>query len=253
MLWEAFILKGLTDFEVYKLLDSLNLIEAACLIVGASPSEIRDSADNMNDFDWHNRFYLNTQSDARKHFPLVLNALIRSIELKKINASKAIYYVINDHETDMLDPQNSYIEKPVLIDWLKQRGVYPEALFPLEPDNEILNGEHPFYSNKLALIVEAWQQLKYAELSNQTVKNYLESWIKENSPKYGFDSMGDTAISNLAEIVNFEKGGKRITGILVNAFDLSAKQYIGLSKKQPNKQRNNTNSSVQINEGDLPF
>lgn len=245
-------MKCLTDFEVFKLLDSLNLLEASCLIVGASPVEIRDAADSMNDYDWHNRFYLNNGTTAR-HFPLVLNELLRGVEFEEIQTSKKSYYLVNGSETDMIDPQHTIIKKTVIVEWLKQRGVYPEALFPLEPDNEILNEEHPFYSNKLALIVDAWQQLKYAELDNQTVKNYLESWIKENSPKYGFEAMGETAISNLAEIVNFEKGGRRVSGSLVDAFDSPEKQHVKMIKKQSNKYKNKANVDEKINESDLPF
>lgn len=254
-------MKNLTDFEVYKLLDSLTLLDASCLIVGASPNEIRDSADNTNDFDALDRFFLNNQTKAAEHFPLVLKALIRSIELDKIQSSRLSFYNsnagygynANENRTQIINPLTTYIEKPELIEWLKQRGVYPDALFPMEPDNEILNQDHPFYSNKLAMIVDAWQQLKYAELDNQTVKNYLESWIKEHSPKYGFENMGETAISNLAEIVNFEKGGRRIKGSLVDAFDNLEKQHMRLIKKQPNKQENKDDSNGQIIEGDLPF
>lgn len=251
-------MKNLTDFDVYKLLDSLNLLEASCLIVGASPNEIRDAADSTNEYDFHERFYLNNGTDTAKHFPLVLNSLLRSIELNKIETSKITYYPtqvssysINDIQ--IIDPKRTYIEKEVLIVWLKQRGVYPDALFPLEPDNEILNQEHPFYSNKLAMIVEAWQQLKFAELDNQTVKNYLESWIKSNSPKYGFENMGDNAVSALAEIVNFEKGGKRVTGSLINAFDTLEKQHIRMTKKQPNKQKITHIKNSQLTDDDLPF
>ncbi|MEC6035995.1 hypothetical protein ACG9ZK_11340 [Acinetobacter sp. ULE_I046] len=251
-------MKNLTDFEVYKLLDSMNLLESACLIVGASPNEIRDAADSTNDFDVHDRFYINNGTNTARHFPLVLNSLLRSIELDKIETSRISYYSNvgsygNNSEIKIINPVMTYIEKPILVEWLKQRGVYPEALFPLEPDNEILNEEHPFYSNKLAMIVDAWQQLKYAELDNQTVKNYLESWIKEHSPKYGFENMGETAISNLAEIVNFEKGGRRIKGSLVDAFDNLEKQHMRLIKKQSNKQENKDDSNGQIIEGDLPF
>lgn len=256
-------MKNLTDFEVYKLLDSLNLLEASCLIIGASPNEIRDAADDSNnEYDFHERFYLNSGTDTAKYFPLVLNSLLRSIELNKIEASKITYYStrVNSYSTDntvndmkIVDPKRTYIEKEILIGWLKQRGVYPEALFPLEPDNEILNESHPFYSGKLALIVEAWQQLKYAELDNQTVKNYLESWIKENSPKFGFDTMGDTTISSLAEIVNFEKGGRRVSGSLIDAFDSQEKQYTRLIKKQTNKHKNKADICNEISESDLPF
>lgn len=261
MLWEA-ILKNLTDLEVYKLLDSLNLLEASCLIVGASPNEIRDAADSTNEFDFHERFYLNNGTDAANHFPLVLSSLLRSIELNKIEASKITYYPTqaNNYSIDntvsnmqIVDPKRTYIEKEILIGWLKQRGVYPIALFPLEPDNEILNEVHPFYSNKLALIVEAWQQLKYAELDNQTVKNYLELWIKENSPKFGFDAMGDTTISSLAEIVNFEKGGRRVSGSLMDAFDSQDRQRAILSKKQTDKHKNKADIKKEINESDLLF
>lgn len=227
-------MKELTDFEVYKLLDTFNLLEATCLIVGVSPNEVRDSANNTNDFDLHERYYLNSnQNSAYKHFPLVLNALIRGIEFKKIEASKVCFYKIDD-DNKIIDPLNTCIEKPILVEWLKNKGVYPDALFPLEPDNEILNMDHPFYSQKLALIVETWQQLKYAELNNQTVKNYVETLIRNNYPKYGFKEMGETSISNLAEIVNFDKGGRRITGNLMEACDTELKKQARLEKKQEN-------------------
>ncbi len=254
-------MKNLTDFEVYKLLDSLTLLDASCLIVGASPNEIRDSADNTNDFDALDRFFLNNQTKAAEHFPLVLKALIRSIELDKIQSSRLSFYNsnagygynANENRTQIINPLTTYIEKPELIEWLKQRGVYPDALFPMEPDNEILNQDHPFYSNKLAMIVDAWQQLKYAELDNQTVKNYLELWIKENSPKYGFENMGDNAISVLAEIVNFEKGGKRVKGSLMEAFDSPEKQHARMSKKRSNEQEFTSSSSNQSTHTDILF
>ena len=227
-------MKELTDFEVYKLLDTFNLLEATCLIVGVSPNEVRDSANSTNDFDIHERYYLNShQNSAYKHFPLVLNALIRGVEFKKIEASKICFYKI-DEANEIIDPLKTCIEKPVLVEWLKNKGVYPDALFPLEPDNEILNKTHPFYSQKLALIVETWQQLKYAELNNQTVKNYVETLIRDNYLKYGFKEMGENSISTLAEIVNFDKGGRRITGNLMEAYDTSEKKQASLEKKQEN-------------------
>ena len=229
-------MKELTDFEVYKLLDTFNLLEATCLIVGVSPNDVRDSANSTNDFDIHERYYLNGhQNSANNHFPLVLNALIRGVEFKKIEALKICFYNININENnEIIDPLKTCIEKPVLVEWLKNKGVYPDALFPLEPDNEILNMDHPFYSQKLALIVETWQQLKYAELNNQTVKNYVETLIRENHFKYGFKEMGETSISTLAEIVNFDKGGRRITGNLMEAYDTNQKKQERLEKKQEN-------------------
>lgn len=243
-------MKELTDFEVNKLLDTLNLLEATCLIVGVSPDEIRDVSDNQNEYELHNRYYLNNyQNSSSKHFPLVLNSLIRGIEFKKIESSKVVYYPLIDRQDQIIDPKQTCIEKLVLIDWLKKKGVYPDALFPLEPDNEILNRTHPFYSPKLALIVEAWQQLKYAELNNQTVKKYIEDWIRDNAIKYEFNNMGETSISNLAEIVNFEKGGMRVTGSLMDKFDTIEKKNERLQKKQESYKEFTPKEDL----GDLPF
>lgn len=135
----------------------------------------------------------------------VLKALETNKAEERINDGDSLYFVIKGDGKKRWEFR--YKKPNGKWSWLGLGG-YPDALFPLEPDNEILNRIHPFYSPKLALIVETWQQLKYAELNNQTVKKYIEDWIRDNAIKYEFNNMGETSISNLTEIVNFEKGGE---------------------------------------------
>lgn len=76
-------MKGISNDEVFKLMDAFSVVDASCLIAGVSPNQAYYE-DNWG--EWEIRGNSNDPENAGHVFSIALNALINSIKTNKLNA-----------------------------------------------------------------------------------------------------------------------------------------------------------------------
>ena len=258
-------MKGISDEDVFKLMDVFSIIDAACLIAGVSPNQAYYE-DNWG--EWAIRGNINDPENAGHVFSIASNALTNSIKANKLNA----VIVLENHNTKYLtkssmsenwllthdiDVRKTTIDRDDLITWLKQKKVFPNVFFPQGRISDISNTEHKFYCPKLHLIIDAWESLFTADIQSTTIKKYLEQYMYDNKAKYrGLADTKESSISNLAEIANFDKGGSTIVGNPLHHFGIEERTEIDKVKEQPiNTQiyAKIPESQHTVSDEDLPF
>ena len=234
-------MQGITDEDIFKLMDTFSIVDAACLIAGVSPNQAYYD-DNWG--EWGLRTDNKDPDNASHVFSIASNAIKNSIRANKLKAT----IVVENHNTAFLtnidmskswllthaiDVKKTTIDRDDLIHWLKHKDVYPPVFFPQGRISDISNNEHKFYSPKLHAVVDAWESLFTADIQSTTVKKYLADWIKANKDKYGLDITSDQKFNELAEIVNFDKGGSTIVGNPLHHFGVEPPVNASSIKKQP--------------------
>lgn len=256
---------GISDEEVFKLMDVFSIVDSACLIAGVSP--------NQAYFDeQYCEWAINTQAcdpdNARHIFSITLNTLKNSVKTNKINA---VITLLNTNTprltkesmsnnwllTNDIDLGNTTIERDDLVNWLKQKNVFPPIFFPQGRISDISNTEHKFYCPKLHLIVDAWESLFTADIQSTTIKKHLEHYMSANKTKYrGLAETKESSISNLAEIANFDKGGSTIVGNPLHHFGVENNPQDGAVQKEainPQTYAHFTDKKDVDYDADLPF
>lgn len=258
-------MKGISNDEVFKLMDAFSVVDASCLIAGVSPNQAYYE-DNWG--EWGIRRNSNDPENAGDVFSIALNALINSIKTNKLNAVIVLENYNTKHLTKAsmskdwllthdIDAKRTTIDRNDLISWLKQKKVFPDVFFPQGRISDISNTEHKFYCPKLHLIVDAWESLFTADIQSTTIKKHLEQYMCENKTKYrGLADTKESSISSLAEIANFDKGGSTIVGNPLHHFGVE--EYIESVevKKQPINPQIYAEipSNVEVDlDSDLPF
>lgn len=217
----------ISDIDVAKLMQHLNIIQAASLIVGVSPATIYKNDDNQSQLP----FMHNNYQTAEK-FNDVLEAITHAVKFGSLEATIAYEpraliqynnfsnpsYLYQDDlsgdwfTTANIDINNTFIQRSKLKHWLLSHDVKPPSLFTdSENDNaDYLNKEHDRYVPKLALCIRAWQSSQYLP-DNVAVGLWLQDYIKDHAKEYDLSS-SDTMVQNLATICNWNsKGGNKST------------------------------------------
>lgn len=216
--------KGISNDDLFKLMDRLSINEASALIAGASPSDVR-----CNDYD--GAYYINIQGfhpyNVSEVFDTLLKVLSRNIiagELKAqivVNTNNQTLY-LDDLKKDWLvcgeiDTRETTIARNDLKQWLDDRGVYPPIFFPNGRKDDYMNPEHECYSPDLALCVRAWEVAQTAHYDNETIKQFMAKWIKENASNYGWinaqnpkEPIGENKAQELASVANWDIKGRVI-------------------------------------------
>ncbi len=190
----------MTDIsDAWKLCDDLSVVQAALLIAGYDPSAF--SGD-----DWR------LLEQAVPHFLAVKTALMSAIE-KRENFGSLAYYG-DDFEGRQIDLHGSIIRVEALKDFLSEKGVRDGFFFPYDTNQaEYLDPEHPQYAPKLAAAVRAWEAVQdQSRRKNQTPKQALEKWLRENAADYGLTfpedgKVNESAIEAIARICNWQPQG----------------------------------------------
>ncbi len=258
-------MKGISDEDVFKLMDVFSIVDAACLIAGVSPNQAYYE-DNWG--EWGIRGSSNDPENASHVFSITLNALTNSIKADKLNA----VIVLEHHNTKYLtqssmsknwllthdiDVKKTTIDRVDLVTWLKQKKVFPDVFFPQGRISDISNTEHKFYCPKLHMLIDAWEALFTADIQSTTIKKYIEEYMNANKSKYrGLADTKESSISSLAEIANFDKGGSTIVGNPLHHFGIEERAEIREVKKQSINAQIYAEipaSNPTVSDADLPF
>lgn len=214
-------MQGLVEEDLFKLMDDFSINDASCLIAGISPHKYYFD-DQYG--EWGFREINNSDPDnIREAVELVKKSLCNAIKKEKLKAT----IVVDNYNTKLLtksdmqadwflthelDVTRTTIEKTDLIEWLRDRGVYPLSFFPQGKIADIGNQSHPLYSPKLHAVVSAWESLFTADIQSTTTKKYLTDWISTHSEKFSLNIKSSTKFEEMAEIANFDKRGVTVLG-----------------------------------------
>lgn len=209
---------GISNDDLYKLMDSLSIEDSCALIAGVSPNKvIYEYYDNEETAVI--RTSSNDPDNANEVFFIALKALTHAIKTEKLKAFIEVKdYPKNLVKSDLnknwlfiseIDTCKTMIERDDLKEWLDKRGVYPPLLFPMGKKDDYMNVDHPNYSPKLALCVRAWEVAQTANLQGQTIKQFIVDWMQEHAKEFGVSNTGDKIFDTLATIPNWNTTGGR--------------------------------------------
>lgn len=263
--------KCLPKDQIFALMDSFSIIEAAALIAGHPPSNCR-----FDDYNGEEYVYLSSASEEEKAtFDLARSSIRRAIEHSGLEATiKTSYHqVLYKEDFDdawkavaAIDEKHTTIDRDDLVGWLAARGCYPEFFFPERLQQDYLNPEHPHYSPKLAAVVAAWQATSEAALNHQldgkTVKQFGIDWLKQHAATYGVknNSDTDTAFKDMTTIMNWDTTGGRPSSKPIPPLNEKEGKHNELIKKRSidsgllvNREDLLSRPNSQDLEDDLPF
>lgn len=212
---------GISNEDVYKLMEFLTINDAGALIAGCNPGYIGEKWDSNNDIYYGITDY--SRDDIPDNAEFAFNTAIKSLchaikrgFLKADIVANTIGCILSKDDlkkdwiaTHGIDTSKTTIARDDLKEWLEHRGVYPPLLFPNGRKNDYLNPNHEHYSPKLAVCVRSWEYAQTVTPQGKTIKQIIAEWIATNGKDLGLNNTGETAIQELASIANWEiKGGR---------------------------------------------
>jgi len=187
-------------WEYWKLLDNLNIVQAALMAANLNPSEWEHEIERTRPEDLPNA-YLPLRT-------LILNAVNRGLFLTDIVDSY-------DEDGQNLGTcvTRTTISRKELIEFFaekKVRSVYFEMdIDPLDPQNR----KSEFYSEKLDAAIKAWKAVTIEKhrLNKCTPKQAIETWLKENAREYGLikndGALNEKGIDEISKVANWQLRG----------------------------------------------
>lgn len=195
------------DIDYWRLNQSLTIVQAALLVVGADPGQLGTYVENWSMEDRPSGY------EAAKF-------AIRTALLKGDIEGKVVEEFISDindnHIGGVPGTANifmSEVEVESLRAWLERRGFRSGFFFPKtagQPD--YLDPDHPHYAPKLAAAVKAWLANRNdADLKGKHPKQALLKSLRESAAEFGLtDDEGkpmETTIDDIAKIANWQQKG----------------------------------------------
>lgn len=205
--------------EALKLADSLSIIEAACCIVGISPSLVLQHFDSKGlSYEWavKNHHHL-----PERQLSTVVVAICNAITTQTIKATHIARPSFHDFEYlefELKDTDyhlfETLIEVEELKKWLLSRNCKPTFFFGGEvvKTPEYLNKSHPHFKSELAAAIRTWEAIQDPELrKGKSVKAAAREWIRNQYSEFNLIYDGErneSAIDRIATLINWEpKGG----------------------------------------------
>lgn len=208
----------MTEDEALKLADSLSIIQAACCIVGISPSLVRPHFNSKGlSFVWA------TQNDfllPERQLGVIVGAICNAITTQTIKAAFVVYPCPSDFEyleVELKDTDyhlfETLIEVEELKKWLLSRNCRPTFFFGDEAAKtpKYLDKTHPHFASQLAAAIRAWEAIQDPELrKRKSVKSAAKDWLQNHYTEFDLIHDGkrnESAIERIATLTNWEPGG----------------------------------------------
>ena len=203
------------EFDYWRLADTFSLVDAAALICGIPPSEIR-----KDELDGTIYFYFSSPEKTPQGYKLnnsffaVLKTLKNAVLTKTLPVSRDAYLFNNLPlpQGPELNLEETLVGLKDLRNWLTSRGFKTGFFFPEGETADYLTKEHPKYAPKLAACVRAWQYAIKLPDNGKTPKQNIDKWLREHASEFGMtDPDGrpiESAIEQCSKVANWEtKGG----------------------------------------------
>ena len=196
------------EFDLWRLCDQLNIIQAALLVAGHDPSSTQEFVEGWD-------------ADKRPTgYEAAKAAISRALVSQSIKGQlyEELEYDMNGNPAGpiegSIDLKLSVVEVSDLKVWLADRGMTTGFFFPKREDGaEFLDPDHDRYSQKLAATISAWRAMDSGGmLKGKTPKQSLEKWLRLNADRFGLcDEDGkpnEKGIEECAKVANWKhKGG----------------------------------------------
>jgi len=198
---------GISEFDLWKLCDQLNIIQAALLVAGHDPSSTQQHVERLD-------------HDKRpKGYEAAKAAISRGLISESI---KGELFEEEDHDMNghpagpiqgSIDLTLSIVDVTSLKKWLSTRGMSTGFFFPKRDEGgEFLDPKHPRYSQKLAASILAWRAMESdGLLKGKSVKQSLEKWLRVNADQFKLcDEDGkpnEKGIEECAKVANWQQKG----------------------------------------------
>lgn len=211
--------KGISDSDIFKLMDVLTINDASALIAGCSPNQVRENFYNQEIY-YHLDINRDDPANANEVFDIALKSLQHAIKRGMIRADIVVYAdntylnkVSND--TDWLtvceiNTARTTVTRDDLKQWLESRGVFPPMLFPNGKKDDYMDLNHPHYSPKLALCVRAWEAAQTTTATGITIKQFMLEWMQQNAKHFGVNNKNPKVFDELATVSNWDSSGKKL-------------------------------------------
>lgn len=191
--------------KFWRLADSVNVIQAALLIIGVEPQNCEDYVEAR------------TPEEKPDNYTAARDAIVSAIHSSALEGNVCFVeyqnstgnYEIDETRTDY---GRSRVNVQSLIDWLQARGFETDALaLPTEKPMGFRDPDHPRYSPKLMAVVEAWENFDTESDEPGTPKQRLMKWLRLNASRFGLtDDDGkpsENVIEELAKVANWATAG----------------------------------------------
>ena len=190
----------------WRLAEKLSVVQAALLIIGVEPQGVADYLEGWDD------------KQRPEHYRAARDSVSGAVEGGALEG-KIVYlnpdddaFGLNEYSTDLVDFRRSTVNVSSLSNWLTERGFETEAF--AKPKDELegfRDPRHSRYSNKLAAVVEAWEQFDSDSGDVGTPKQQLMKWLRLNASRFELtDDDGrplENVIEELAKVANWAKSG----------------------------------------------
>ena len=190
--------------HLWRLVDPLNVEDAAALIAGFDPKTIRY---NGNGDAWFESENGQSESEGIRWVETASTALRNAILADSLEANLQRYSSFGEQSIDW--GKSTVTVQNVRI-WLQSKGVNKGFFFP-EPIKtaDFLDRNHPRYAPKLAAVVRAWEE--YKDVPGRTPKQTLSKWLNEHAGEFDLtDEEGmprANLIEDLSAIPNWQTNG----------------------------------------------
>jgi len=230
------------ELDYWRLCESLNVYQAAALIIGLTPAYLHGG-------EMHGVYMAVSPFDAQPStldsgFQAAVVALKGAIIKKRINADILHEAVKFEHWTEHayqsgwavrqdladygkedsgahvefnpdIDWQKTTIDVEDLRIWLKSRGFTTGFFFPDREESQAgyLDRGHPNYAPKLAAAIRAWEAVNGdpERLHRKTPKQALAKWLNEHAATYGLTkddgTPNATGVEEAAKLANWKPEG----------------------------------------------
>ena len=205
------------EFDYWRFLDELSIVEAALLTVGVIPTSL-DGVDVE-------RMQKPERPIGYEPIKLAISAALK----KELIKGTCIPFDDTDWNGNTVgivegsvDPAASHVQVDSLVLWLRAKGVRSGFFFPNPVEAaDYLDESHPRFSAKLAAAVRAWQAMEDDNLRRgKSAMNAMAAWLEANYKSLGLShkrtnekngykagEMNKTAIAEAAKISNWEIDG----------------------------------------------
>lgn len=215
--------KSLDQDQLFALMDSFSIVEAAALIAGHPPSSVGDYWDDAGENqiwglragDHHQRMVFDLAKASLER--AVLSGRLPALIMGTYHNYGAYKQEANGDWKLLAEPNLSktFIQRDDLTDWLESRNCRPEFFFSEKVKHDFMNQEHDHYSPKLAATVAAWEAASHATetgaINGSSPKTWIKDWLKVHAVEYGVtnDKETDDAFEQMATTANWKpKGGR---------------------------------------------
>lgn len=194
---------GVSQF--WRLADSVNIVQAALLIIGTEPQGVEEYIESWDADKWPYGYVAVRDSVMSSVQSGALDGAIEFETYETFSGGEPI-------NLDRISYRGSRVLVPSLIKWLEERGIVTKAFAnPQDGPKGFRDPDHPRFSGKLVAVVEAWEQ--YDSESNEagTPKQRLVKWLRLNASRFGLtDDDGrpsENVIEELAKVANWATTG----------------------------------------------